>query len=171
MAFEPDPRTFAVLKRNVEKNGLRSVELHNVALGARDGQADFYYRDDRPGWVAASTLRGFPSNATGKVEVRRLSPMITQEVDLLKLDIEGAEEEVLDDLVAAGKLRSIRQMVLEYHHHRDPEQDTLGCFLRALEKHDFGYAIASGLLTPFEPRISQSLVLYAYRKGNSTVVN
>jgi len=38
------------------------------------------------------------------------------ECDVLKLDIEGAEYEVLDDLCARGLLGKVRQLLVEFHH-------------------------------------------------------
>ena len=39
------------------------------------------------------------------------------ECDVLKLDIEGAEYEVLDALCSGGAIRSTRQLLVEFHHH------------------------------------------------------
>jgi FkbM family methyltransferase len=49
------------------------------------------------------------------------------ECDVLKLDIEGAEYEVLNDLCATGKVRMARQLLIEFHHHCTSHtlQDTL----------------------------------------------
>lgn len=39
------------------------------------------------------------------------------ECDVLKLDVEGAEYEVLEALCASGDVRRARQLLIEYHHH------------------------------------------------------
>lgn len=39
-----------------------------------------------------------------------------QECDVLKLDIEGAEYEVLQQLCASGEIRRARQVLIEFHH-------------------------------------------------------
>ena len=38
------------------------------------------------------------------------------ECDVLKLDIEGAEYELLDALIASGRIRAARQVLIEFHH-------------------------------------------------------
>jgi hypothetical protein len=38
-------------------------------------------------------------------------------VDLLKLDIEGAERDVLAELIESGAIANFASMVLEFHHH------------------------------------------------------
>jgi FkbM family methyltransferase len=50
-AFEPVDSTFAILKKNIELNGLAAgdrIVINNVALGARESRAsvDFYSHDD-----------------------------------------------------------------------------------------------------------------------------
>ena len=45
------------------------------------------------------------------------SPLITGEVDLLKVDTEGSEAGTFAELEASGNLAVIRATVLEYHHH------------------------------------------------------
>lgn len=40
-----------------------------------------------------------------------------EECDILKLDIEGAEYEVLADLCRTGMIRKARQVLIEFHHH------------------------------------------------------
>ena len=48
-----------------------------------------------------------------KVEMLRLRDFLAEPVDFLKLDIEGAEIDVLQD--CADRLRSVDKMYLEYH--------------------------------------------------------
>jgi hypothetical protein len=38
------------------------------------------------------------------------------ECDVLKLDVEGAEYALLDALVASGRIRAARQVLVEFHH-------------------------------------------------------
>ena len=37
-------------------------------------------------------------------------------IDVLKMDIEGAEYEVVDDLIASGELERVGQLLIEFHH-------------------------------------------------------
>ena len=61
VAFEPDPATFELLKRNVETNGLQNVELYCEAVGGAPGTVPFYYVEGLPGWLAPqSTVK--PTN-------------------------------------------------------------------------------------------------------------
>src|SRR5262249_54865250 len=48
------------------------------------------------------------------VPSRRLSEFIRSDIDLLKLDVEGAEDAVVDEPADSGKLRHVRRLHLEY---------------------------------------------------------
>jgi Methyltransferase FkbM domain len=86
-------------------------------------------------------------------------------VELLKMDIEGAETEVIEELAESGKLKFIKQMILEYHHHLNPEEDHLCRVLCALERSGFGYQISSMSAAPFVPKLVQPMLIYAYQRS------
>lgn len=79
----------------------------------------------------------------GKVKVKamRLSSLLDCDVDFLKMDIEGAEQQVLEEAPPSATLRRVRTMAIEYHHHISPKDDALAKFLRILEDHGFGYQL------------------------------
>jgi FkbM family methyltransferase len=121
-AFEPNPEAVAALRRTLEDNGLASrVTLHPVAVGRSEGRASLAADAERGASLTASLApgRGEGTNRH-QVEVRRLSDFVGEGVDLLKLDVEGLELEVLDELRTAGALERIRHIVCEIHH--DPER-------------------------------------------------
>ena len=97
------------------------------------------------------------------VPARCLSGFIEGDVDLLKLDVEGAETRVLQDLAKSGKLVSIRQMVLEYHHNLPGERPDMSSFLRILEENQFRYQILTFGALEAVPEGFQDLMIYACR--------
>ncbi|MFY9528536.1 MAG: FkbM family methyltransferase [Candidatus Acidiferrales bacterium] len=171
IGFEPDPQTFNVLRSNIQRNHLEQVQLHNKALCAANGEVEFYTDLDRPGSGRMSAVRErFPESAgrvvgRQKVEAARLSGFILEEVDLLKLDIEGAEGAVMQELAEAGKLKFIKQIIVEYHHHLNPCQDYLSRILRPLEENGFGYQISGSARMPIVHGSVQPILIYAYRKS------
>jgi len=164
VAFEPSPRTFATLARNVARNGLADVRLHNIALASFAGTAEFYEHEDFPGSGKNSLRPERAGRRSLPVEARPLSEFIRERVDFLKMDIEGAEEGVLQELASSGALRLIRQMVIEYHHHIDPAEDRLSHALALLEKHGFGYQVRVAPDQPVAPQSFQDLLICAYQK-------
>jgi hypothetical protein len=99
------------------------------------------------------------------VRTVRLSDYINEDVDLLKLDVEGSEMAILEDLMAADKLERVRQIIGEYHHHVKPDEDRLGEFLSLLERAGFGYHLCAALPLPFPQRQAQNFMFSAYRKA------
>src|SRR5262249_5285753 len=135
--FEPDPFTFEILTDNVRYNSLTNVELHQCALVGGDDSSTMLCR---PPDVNGSSLRmnilkpRFVNTSSITVPARRLSSFIPDhDVDLLKIDIEGAENQVLRELHKSGKLSKIKRIHLEYHHHFDNDRDELASILLLLE--------------------------------------
>jgi FkbM family methyltransferase len=119
-ALEPDPANLNLARQNALENRLTTQFLEG-ALADKDGELIF--RRD-PTSSACGTLNNLsPSESEGeKVTVRgyRLETLLAQwnlnEVDLLKMDVEGAEYQVL--LNAPDEvLRRIRTLALEFHAH------------------------------------------------------
>lgn len=164
VAFEADEKTFELLKENIERNRLRSVTLVNRAVSDRTGPADFYSDPDLPGSLAMSTSpkRGLKAKAT--IESTTLSEHIDSEVDFLKMDIEGAEGGVLRELSGRNKLKLVKEMVFEYHHHERPDEDALSGVLGILEQNGFGYEICDMIPPPFKRGRFRCGLIYAYRK-------
>ena len=99
------------------------------------------------------------------IEAVLLSDYIVEPVDLLKLDIEGAERRVLEELVKRGKLHMIRELIVEYHHHITCEDDELSRVLRMLESHGFGYQVQADFALPHRKTSFQDVLIYAYNKS------
>jgi FkbM family methyltransferase len=164
VAFEPDPITFETLRHNVNQNGLSDVDLHQIAIGERAGTIELF-RDASPdsSSLVMSTLRQRHAGPGVMVPVRR-SEFISSEIDLLKIDIEGAEDAVLSDLTSSGKLRQAKRLHLEYHHHIDASADKLSGMLRLIEENGFGYQLrADSQPWPSEATF-QDISIYCYRK-------
>ncbi len=164
LAFEPDPDTFSLLKRNVEANGFEDVTLVNKAVSNVEGPVEFYSDARGPGAGMGSVVSKRSSTLPIKVSSARLSEYLDEPVDLLKIDVEGAESRVIRELVDSGKISFIRQMAIEYHHHMDPEEDRLADFLGLLERGGFGYQVRGDVRTPVQPGRFQDLMVYVYKK-------
>jgi FkbM family methyltransferase len=168
IAFEPDEDAFLCLKSNVEQNNLQSIEINNKAVSENEGKKEFYYDTESPGSLAMSTIRARITKQKREVDAVRLSKYVNEEVDFLKMDIEGAELGVIQELNNSGKLNYVKQMAIEYHHHNVKDQDMLSIILSILEKAGFGYQIASNLGRPFIRHEFQYILIYAYQNKFST---
>ena len=112
-AFDPTPRSVAWVET---QNLPKAFIFHPVGLAAHDGTAAFSPPPKRE-WVSFA-MTG--SRADGAVEapVRRLKTLMKQlshdRIDLLKMDIEGAEYRVIQDLIDADL--PVKQLLVEFHH-------------------------------------------------------
>lgn len=143
LAFEPAQPAHELLVRNVEANGLRDVEVHRAALGREDGDVPFFEDRDDPATFRMSTRSERLPGTASAVPQRRLSQLLSDDVDLLKLDVEGSEDDVLAELVDSQAVSRVRQLVVEYHHQLDPTRDFLGAFLERLRHQGFGYQVSA----------------------------
>lgn len=116
LAFEADPLTFAHLTRTIESNRLTSVVAEQVAVTGEGAPVTLFRSRSDPASMTASVHQSWGGDEGEQVPAVRLSDRIAKTVDFLKLDIEGAEYGVVDDLVETGAIRWVREAVIEYHH-------------------------------------------------------
>jgi FkbM family methyltransferase len=167
--FEPDKKTFELLKRNIFKNGLKNVHLINSAVSDKSGKIDFFFDQERPGHLSMSTRYGrMPKNKTS-VESISLSSFIKKNdiknIDFIKMDIEGSEKEVMKDLDKNKMFDRIKKLLIEYHHKITGEKSCLGDYLKILEKNNFEYQIDARCIPVSSHNKNQSDVLiYCYRE-------
>jgi FkbM family methyltransferase len=117
VSIEASPVTYGLLTENVRRSGWTDWSTYNCALWDHDGTVDF--ADDATA-SANSAVVGDDSLSPRRsaVPARRLDGLIAElfpatRIDLLKLDIEGAEERVLASV--RGKLTMVDSLVIEVH--------------------------------------------------------
>lgn len=169
IAFEPDEQAFAHLSNNVRINNLSSVELHQKAVGCRDEQRVFHIDIDDPASLGMSLSKRLYENSSRKVgettvECVRLSSFLDGPVDILKLDVEGAEYEVLSELHEKGKLSDIREVFIEYHYNESNPENSLVEILQMLKANGYRYIIDSNHHPPYHHYQNRhfKLNIYAY---------
>lgn len=107
VAFEPDNQNFELLTKNVEAGGYKNIELRKEAVWTENTTVHFS--------STGTTDSHISTKNSGSVEVatKRLKDLFTRKIDFLKIDIEGAEYQVLKDI--AEKLDLVDNMFIEYH--------------------------------------------------------
>ncbi|TAL48473.1 MAG: FkbM family methyltransferase, partial [Chitinophagaceae bacterium] len=163
-AFEPDPRIFAVLKNNIDKRRFTAISLHNTAIAAEDGELKF--RPD--GGFSGKITKDESSPGLITVKAEKLSPYLNKPVDFLKIDIEGAETEVLFEI--RNNLDVVRNLFIEYHSVNGHDQN-LDQLLKILKEKKFRVHIkeAASAKHPFMERpliagMDNQLEIYAWKK-------
>lgn len=113
VAIEPDPDAFAQLEENIRRNGLSHVTLYHAALSSCEGEKGLYKKEGSH--LTMSLIPSSEGLSARRVLAQRLSTLIQENVELLKVDVEGAEIEILDDLIENKKIHLIERMIIEYH--------------------------------------------------------
>ncbi len=162
-AFEPDPASYKLLTKNIKDNAMKKVTAYNVALANKVGSMPFYIDPSVDGSLTMSLVAKRQQKRIS-VKVNRISHYIKQRVDLLKMDIEGAELEVLVDLSQSRKIHLIENMIIEYHHHIEVKKNNMSRLLALLEKARFGYQIQEKYSTPFQREHYQDCLIFAYKE-------
>ncbi len=115
-AFDPTPTAISWLSGQRVPSEFR---LFEYAIADYDGVAKLFPHDN-PDFVAHSLIpRSATASQAVEVQVRTLRTVMLElghdHIDLLKMDIEGAEYAVIENLVR--QRIDIRQLLVEFHHH------------------------------------------------------
>lgn len=163
IAFEPDPNIFSILERNLSVLGFENIEIYKKAIWIDDKNVDFQVEGGYSGRIPKP---GDSENIV-KIPAMRLKKLLNQKVDFLKLDIEGAETEVIRD--CQDLLSNVDLIFVEYHSHIK-ENQSLHEILAILHKSGFRYHIleAFSVSQPFVNRqqilgMDLQLNVFAYK--------
>ena len=114
-AFEPDPAYYTLLKKNIEANGLCAiVESFRLAIGNTDNKAILFL-----GKCTSTSLFKVPDITIQTVvaDVLTLDSFFAQRhwppVDVIKIDVEGAEKMALEGMRALVKRNPKLKLIIE----------------------------------------------------------
>lgn len=122
-AYEPDIENYAAIKENLKLNNVRNVLIKNVAVGAQGGERILYLsRDSHNHSIMGAESAGDYSGVEKKVQVVTLERILEQNrlasVSLVKMDCEGAEFEILENL-PVSIFAAVENFYVEYHEYSD----------------------------------------------------
>lgn len=109
-AFEPEPRNFDLLRRNVWENGYNNVTLVHAAVLAREERRRLYLNDENRGDHRLQATEGRENIEVQGLSLDEFFRTFSGRLDFVKIDVQGAEGEVFDGLqglVAAGRVGRI----------------------------------------------------------------
>ncbi len=128
-AFEPVLDTYNQAKYNLKLNEAISkvVSLNNFGLGESDREETFVFDKNVKGntGIRGKLSNSYLNNVTTievKVEIKNASEQINKIVKenpdtkiVIKMDCEGAEYEIFDDISKSGCINNIDMFILEWH--------------------------------------------------------
>lgn len=137
LGVEPDPQNVALARENMKANGVEGRVIH-AAIGAEDGEARF---------SSAKGASNLGRVGTSGATVRQISMGTVlaelpaeRRVDLMKLDVEGGEQDLLLAENLAWLCR-VDVIVAEFH----PDRVDTEPLISRLEQHGFDYFPAGTL--------------------------
>ena len=136
VAFEPDPKIASVLRENLHSYGFNDVTVVEKGLANFDGELKFFSE----GADAGHFIREETAIPSSVLPVVRLEPWLNKEVDFLKVDIEGAEVQVVEDI--QPQLHLVKRIFIEYHSFVG-EPQALQRLLSVLSENGFRYYLTT----------------------------
>jgi|GEM_PF-685344 len=112
-AFDPTPKSI----RWIQKQNLpNEFTFYNLGVSDVDGSEEFYL-PEKDEYVSCSSIIKFNSK-TVKVNVNRFDTIASKlnhdYIDILKMDIEGSEYKVIEDILKSKVI--VKQILVEFHH-------------------------------------------------------
>ncbi len=117
-AFDPTPKSIEWLNQQKLPENFKAFPL---GIASYSGNADFFLPKNENYVSASMTTK--QSDKFVRVKVKTLGDIAKElghtSIDILKMDIEGAEYDVIDDILRSGI--KIHQWLIEFHHRFHPE--------------------------------------------------
>lgn len=130
VAFEPHPANYEQLEQNISLNK-QSIQTHNLALGNQNTEMGLSVSSMESG-TGNSSLLGDDKNNTVACSVRKGDRLISENIvplpDIIKIDVEGAEFNVLSGLREILEMGTVRAIYCEVH-----EESTVGPSLSSFD--------------------------------------
>jgi FkbM family methyltransferase len=135
--FEPDKENFAILKSNLDNWNFSDTNVMNAAIWVNSESISF----NAVGNMSSKIEADINHDNKNMVKCVRLNDLLIEEIDFLKIDIEGAELAVLQD--CSNNLKNVKNLFVEYHGNYD-EVFKLNEILKILLQNKFKYYIKEG---------------------------
>ena len=176
LAIEPAPRAATALEKTLVVNALAQAEVIRCAIGDHDGTVEFAVPIVTSVRVDTGAARIGPAAAGQealKVVLRSLDSLAAEHrlnrIDLIKIDVEGAERQVLDGTRASlARFRPV--LVLETGHEAESDRQAIHDLLGGLGYRMLGLLLDFGMAEagwpayvaadpPFRPGDAHNLLL------------
>lgn len=167
VAVEPSPRSYALLTRNLARNGASNVRTAQVAVGDQEQDVTLFAGEETHWGLASVVDTAAPtSQVEAVVAMRRLASVLAPSelstTRVIKIDVEGAEAAVVDGLLELlGAAPADLELVVEIGPDRLAAQgrsaEHLHAALAACGYHAYllpnAYDVAEHLQPPPPPRL------------------
>jgi len=138
IAFEPDPHNFSLATANVNSWSYANIEIINKAIWTHNDAITFHSTGDMGSNIIEAVPEATNNGNLVQMPCARLKDYLHEPIDFIKMDIEGAEYEVMKD--CAGHFGNVQNLFVEYHGNYD-EMYKLNEILNILTEEKFAWYI------------------------------
>lgn len=119
--FEPAPAFIERLRQRFAGNP--KIHVHGYALGGRDSTLTFWLQEDATS--SFSTGAGEQITASVRCISSVLRELAVDTIALIKMNVEGAEYELVEELVESGWIRRIDNLQVQFHNFGPGDADRM----------------------------------------------
>ena len=114
-AFEPDPKNFSILEKNIQVNGYNNIILEKKAVSNKLGKSTLYMNEN-----SAGSSMHKPNNVVNQIYVDLITldnyfEVNTITPDFIKIDIEGYELNALKGMESILQSSDKTKIMIEYN--------------------------------------------------------
>lgn len=145
--FEPNPAAFDFLEMNIMNNNLTNIHCYNLALSSKEDSIDLSIPKQNSFINSKTTKNDITTFNKISVSAKSLSEFLLplKKVHLVKIDVEGAELDIIKDLKKEVlKRKIVKKFIIEYHTSIHPEKATLNNFLTTFTNEGYLYEFIDG---------------------------
>lgn len=128
LTFEPEPDNCHWIKNSTQLNQYNNIQLFDIALSDNNEVAQLFI-GEKSGWHSLISSQGNTDNRTIEVETHRLDSVLEridiQHVDMIKIDVEGAEMAVLNGAEELLDNNPELILLLDLHPHMGVDPDVI----------------------------------------------
>lgn len=121
--YELDIESFKLLKENIRLNKLEDkIIAHNVGVSNETKTQTFYVTTSKSRAGAYATHYLPESHIVKKIQIQLIpfKEIIKDSVDIVKIDCEGCEYEILENIIQDNLFEKIKEEIIIETHHLDP---------------------------------------------------
>ncbi len=124
-SFEPDPKNYAILNKNISNQGSKKIKAHPFAIGGKNRTASLHLGNSTNSSLIEDYQLLSKDHSSTSVDVRALDEVLTElqidKIDFLKIDCEGAEYEIIAQS-SDDSLKKAAIISMEFHDMKNVNQ-------------------------------------------------
>jgi FkbM family methyltransferase len=128
-AIEPVRRNFISLTKNISLNGYKNIKAYQLAIGDKQEKVDMNISKKCNWNTIIKTDKIELTGITETVEVTKLDKFLSilRKPNFVRMDVEGYEINILKGMNRTLKLRTLKNIFIEFHPHIMGKEKTLHC--------------------------------------------